>query len=249
MLRFSIVKEHEVNADDNERDTQPLSHVETHIVFKADLILFEEFYKETECENSRQAESEEETAMQLFAVILIEIHHYEEKQEVGNCFVQLCRMAGKHVYPFEDESPGHIGRLTDDFRIHQVGQTDAAGGDRSGYGNHIHYIHVVHFGLPAVEPEGDHQPQCTTVAGKSFITGEFPSSVGQKSDRKYHFPKSFEAGQVGLRIVKQAMTQSGTDKDAEETVEKQGIELLLIYLFITVLIMNDDISQKDANRP
>ena len=45
------------------------------------------------------------------------------------------------------------------------------------------------------------------------------------------------------------MTQSGTDKDAEETVEKQGIELLLIYLFITVLIMNDDISQKDANRP
>lgn len=85
--------------------------------------------------------------------------------------------------------------------------------------------------------------------GKSFITGEFPSSVGQKSDRKYHFPKSFEAGQVGLRIVKQAMTQSGTDKDAEETVEKQGIELLLIYLFITVLIMNDDISQKDANRP
>jgi hypothetical protein len=36
---------------------------------------------------------------------------------------------------------------------------------------------------------------------------------------------------------------------AEETVEKQGIELLLIYLFITVLIMNDDISQKDANRP
>ena len=37
---FPVIKEHEIEADDHKWDTQPLPHVEAHIVFKANLIFF-----------------------------------------------------------------------------------------------------------------------------------------------------------------------------------------------------------------
>ena len=90
--------------------------------------------------------------MQLLAVILIQENHQQEENEVGDCFVKLCRMPGKHIYPFEYKCPRHIGRFADNFRIHQIGKADEAGADRSCYGNHVQYVHIVHFHLAAVQP-------------------------------------------------------------------------------------------------
>ena len=82
---------------------------------------------------------------------------HQEKQEISDSFVKLCRMAWKHICTLKNESPGYIGRFTNDFRVHQVGQADTAGSDGSSYSNHIYYIHIMHFHFTAIEPEGNHQ--------------------------------------------------------------------------------------------
>ena len=51
-------------------------------------------------------------------LVKLQENHQQEENEVGDCFVKLCRMAGLHVYPFENECPGYICYLTDNFRVH-----------------------------------------------------------------------------------------------------------------------------------
>ena len=69
------VEEHEIHSYDNKRNTEPLSHIQRHAILEIYLVLFQEFYEEAEYENFCQAESEEETTMQLLAVILIQENH------------------------------------------------------------------------------------------------------------------------------------------------------------------------------
>lgn len=57
---LAAVYEHEIKADKDEGDAEPLAHVEGHAIFEADLILLEELDEEAEGENLRQAEAEEE---------------------------------------------------------------------------------------------------------------------------------------------------------------------------------------------
>ena len=57
---LAAVDEHEIEADEDERDAEPLAHVEGHAILEADLILLEELDEEAEGENLRQAEAEEE---------------------------------------------------------------------------------------------------------------------------------------------------------------------------------------------
>ena len=99
------VEEHEIHSYDYKWNTEPLSHIQWHAILEIYLILFQEFYEEAEYKNFCQTESEEETTMQLLAVILIQENHQQEENEVGDCFVKLCRMPGKHIYPFEYKCP------------------------------------------------------------------------------------------------------------------------------------------------
>ena len=105
-----------------------MSHVEHHVVLEILLVLLQKFDEETEDKYVGQAEPEEEAAMQFLAVILIQVNHDEEQDKISDRFVELSRMTGLHIYPFENECPGHIRRLADDFGVHQVGKADAAGG-------------------------------------------------------------------------------------------------------------------------
>ena len=57
---LAAVDEHEIEADEDERDAEPLAHVEGHAILEADLILLEELYEEAEGEDLRHAEAEEE---------------------------------------------------------------------------------------------------------------------------------------------------------------------------------------------
>ena len=119
------VETHEIDTDNNERNAQPLSHIQSHTVFKVYLVLFQELDEEAEYEYFRQAKAEVETTMigegdLFFQSPFIQVNHSQEEDKISDCFVKLRRMAGKHIYPFKDESPRHIGGLADDFRIHQV---------------------------------------------------------------------------------------------------------------------------------
>lgn len=57
------VETHEIDTDNNERNAQPLSHIQSHTVFKVYLVLFQELDEEAEYEYFSQAEAEEEAAV------------------------------------------------------------------------------------------------------------------------------------------------------------------------------------------
>ena len=98
---FLSVEEHKVNSDNYEWDAKPLTHVECHPLFKANLVLFQELNEETEDKYLRQAKAEEETAMvirlcgcllgrslSLFLLpAFIEINHSKEEDKVSDCLV------------------------------------------------------------------------------------------------------------------------------------------------------------------
>lgn len=267
-----MIEEHEVNADDDKRYAEPLSHVQPHAVFEGYLILLQEFDEETEDKYFRQAKAEEEAAgigqrgielhgrrlalrgaevglqfvFLLFLSSLIEVEHAQRKDEVGDGFVKLCRMTGNRVYPLEYERPGDVGRHTDDFGVHQVGQTDAAGSDGGGYGNHVEYVHVVHLCLAAVEPQGNDEAQRSAVTGKACIAGKLPSAVGQELDGKYHFP---EVVQIVFGLVEQAVPQTRTYQNAEKAVEEQWVEEAVGYFTVAVLPAYDEIGKGQADNP
>ena len=81
------VSKNEVKADDDERDAEPLPHVERHLIFERHLVFFHKFDEEAEGEDCRQTESEEEAAMQLLAVAPVQVNHHEEKRKIGQRFV------------------------------------------------------------------------------------------------------------------------------------------------------------------
>ena len=124
------VEEHKIYPYDYKRNTQPLSHIQRHAVFKVYLVFFQELYEEAEYKDLCQAESEEEATVQLFAVVLIQENHNQEEDEIGDGLVKLCRMAGQHIHSFKNKCPGHIGCFTNDFGVHQVGKTDEASANR-----------------------------------------------------------------------------------------------------------------------
>ena len=87
-------------------------------------------------------------------------------------------MARLTVYLLEDKGPGHIGRLADDLRVHEVAQADAAGGEGGGNSDIVEHCPEAQLGLAAIEPQGNHQAQRTTVGGQSGIPRELPTAVG-----------------------------------------------------------------------
>ena len=69
LLLVFPIKEHEIYSDDNERNAEPLPHVESHCILEIHLVFFQELYKEAEDEYFCQAKSEEETSVQLLAMV------------------------------------------------------------------------------------------------------------------------------------------------------------------------------------
>ena len=57
------------------------------------------------------------------------------------------------------------------------------------------------------------------MAGQSLVSDEAHSRTG-KSDGQQHLEESGEIGKVILRLIEDAVSQSGTRKNAEEAVEE-----------------------------
>ena len=55
--------------------------------------------------------------------------------------------------------------------------------------------------------------------------------------------------EIVFGLIEQAVSQTCTDNHAEEAVEKQRVELLLIYLAVYVLLAHHEIRQCDAHYP
>ena len=59
----------------------------------------------------------------------------------------------------------------------------------------------------------------------------------------------FTACQILSRVVEQAMPQTCSNQNTEKTIEEEGVKFLLIYFFIAILVVNNDVSQKNSYCP
>ena len=136
--------DHKDDACDDEGEAEELSHVESHAFLEVHLLFLDEFDEEAEGEDEGEAESGMEACAGRNAVVCllalddVDGNAYEEYNKICQCFVELCRMAGhchsvdQRLVGMENECPGHIGGLADDFGVHEVADADAAGCERCG---------------------------------------------------------------------------------------------------------------------
>ena len=132
---------HTSDADDDKRNREQLAHIERHTCFEINLYILRVFDEEAERENERENETEEESTSDrlddalgfkcLLSCLLslpfreglgvglltslISPQHDEEEAEVCQSLIELSRMARNVIYLLENECPGYISRLADDF--------------------------------------------------------------------------------------------------------------------------------------
>ena len=68
-------------------------------------------------------------------------------------------------------------------------------------------------------------------------------------NRQQHFYDALERGQEVLWLVEDAMAQTGTDQDAEETVDKEGVKVLVLDLLFLIQPFHDHIGQCQSDDP
>ena len=185
------------------------------------------------------------------AVLAVDDDHDDEEQQVGHGLVELCGVTGQPVALHELEGPGHGGDVADDLRVHQVPQSDEAGGGAGGYGDVVEHLPQRHLLALHIEQQGQYQSQGAAVAGQSLVAGELPLpcvGVGEVYGQQ-HLYEAAHGGEVVLGLVEDAVPQSGTDEDAEEAVDEQGIELLVRNLLILEQFPNYDVGQCQSDEP
>src|SRR5258706_9437265 len=87
------------NAGNNKGNTQNLPHVETHVVFKINLIFFQEFVYKTQAPQNNQKPSEDATGRCIFFLISPKPKQKHKEQYAGKGFVQLGRVPGNTECP------------------------------------------------------------------------------------------------------------------------------------------------------
>ena len=155
-------------------------------------------------------------------------------------------MTGLHIHPFEDKRPGHVRRHADDFRVHQVGQSDKSGSYGSSHSHHIQNIEKMNLRFPAEKHQCQNQSQRTSVAGQSGISGKHPSALWQEMYRQYDFQRMT---QEVLRVIEQAVTQACPGKDTDKTISKQRLESIQRKSLLLVQMVDHLTAGQNGNHP
>ena len=77
--------------------------------------------------------------------------------------------------------------------------------------------------------------------GKASIACDFPAAIRQEMNRQQHLHDTLPRGQEVLWLVEDAMAQTGTDQDAEEAVNKEGVKVLVLDLLFLIQPLHDQI--------
>ncbi len=166
MVSFFAGVEHEPDAADDEGDAQELTHVKGHALLKIHLDLLAELNEEAECEYGGYAESKVESGADFLFVLAVDKHDDGKDYQVGDCLVELCRMACKILTVLDkDESPVSTGGLAHDLGVHKVTQTDAGCGERGCHADHVDALQDLDLVLAAVHDHGYYDADGTAVAG------------------------------------------------------------------------------------
>ena len=248
-LFFAGVK-HEPDAADDEGDAQELTHVKGHALLKVHLDLFAELNEEAECEDCGYAESKIESGADFLFVLAVDKYDDSKDYEVGDCLVELCRVAGKILAVLDkDESPVSAGGLAHDLGVHKVTQTDAGCGERGGYADHVDALQDLDLVLAAVHDHGNDDADGTAMACQSAVTGQDYASLRFETYGKQHLNEMLAAGKVILGLVEDAVTQTGAYEYAQEAVEEQRLECLFLDTAVLIEFLDNKICGHQTYHP
>ena len=175
--------------------------------------------------------------------------HDKEEDGVADGFVELAGMAGQLVDALEDECPGHVGGLADDFAVHEVAQTDEAGGGAGGDGDIVEHRPHLNLRMAAVEPQRQNESGGAAMRGQSGIACHLPATIGQEVDGQQHLDKALERRQKVVGLVEDAVAESGADENAEEAIEEERVEQLVLNLLLLVEPFHDEVGDGQADEP
>ena len=111
----------EADAEKDERNAEPLSHIQNHILLESDLRLLDEFYQEAHSEASDEECTDEEAAVQFRKSVFIHQYLEDTQKEIAQGLIKLGRMLWFGLSPeLEYEAPRKAGHITVYFRIEEV---------------------------------------------------------------------------------------------------------------------------------
>ena len=250
MVSFFAGVEHEPDAADDERDAQELTHVKGHALLKIHLDLLAELNEKAECEYGGYAESKVESGAYLVFVLAVDKHDDGKDDEVGDCLVELGRMACKILTVLDkDESPVGAGGLAHDLGVHKVAQTDAGCGERSCHANHIDALQNLDLVLVAVHDHGNNDADGTAVTGQAAVSHHFYATLRHETYGKQHLDEMLAAGKVIFGFVEYAVTQSGAYEYTQEAVEEQGLECLLFDTAVLIEFPDNKVCGHQTHHP
>ena len=212
-LLLDVAVDQEADAEKNERNAEPLAHVEYHVLLEADLRLLDEFDEEAHAEASDEECSDEESPVKFVKPELVHQYLEDSQKEVAERLVKLGRMLRFGLSSeFENESPWKICDITVNLRIAEIAEADECSGET--YCNrkmvkNPHEIEVMFPSIMSCKP-----PHCNKECNGSAMTREtaFP--------RHEYFREALPAAEIIIRLVEEAVAQTGTDYSTDE----KGIE-------------------------
>ena len=196
---------HAPYADDDEGNGEYLSHIDGQRGLEGFLDFLGILDEEAEGEDIGQAEAEVPACANLLRPLLMQCPHNDKQEGVGDGLVELSWMARQRVDTLEDEGPGKVCSLADDFAVHEVAQSDKAGGGACGNSNVVEHRPKAQLRLFAIEPEGKHEACRTTVRGQACVARHFPASVGFEMDGQQHLNEALERREEVVGLVEDAM--------------------------------------------
>ena len=101
------------NADKNERNTQNLSHVQSHRLLKSHLWFLDEFYQEAHAEKHDEEDADECAPINLVQFEPVHPEEDETENQIAECLIQLRRVFRLGLSAkLEDKAPRKIGNIT-----------------------------------------------------------------------------------------------------------------------------------------
>ena len=132
-------------------------------------------------------------------------------------------MTAKIISLDKDETPVGAGGLAHDLGVHEVTQTDAGCGERSGHADHVDALQDLDLVLAAVHDHGYYDADGTAVAGKSAVTNKLYASLRHETYGQEHLDEMLAAGKIIFRFVKDTVSQASAYEYAQEAVEEQSM--------------------------
>ena len=210
----------EADSYKDERNAEPLSHIQDHILLEAHLRFLDELYEETHSEKDDEEYTDEGSPVDLVQSELVKADEDNSEKSVAQSLIKLGRMFRESLAAkVEDEAPRKICDIAVDLGIAEVSKPDEHGCKTYRKTEMVKNPYEIKIVLPAIMPcKPDHcnkQSNCSSMAGQSSLP------------RHEDLPEALPASEIVIRLIEDAVTQTRSDDGTyQECIEKRIQERL-----------------------